>query len=158
VWGFRFEVASTILQFKDLGNVMFHSLIECKFVHQLQKYMSWLWAQAGGDWMRWTLKRLMANTPLSYVTYSKENKVACMQADYSGVHLSTIHKSTKNGAGYRLTENHTINVGVNEFNEALNTVCPYWDSRNAHDIKKLTLAQWIEKGIKLGNKTVEIKN
>lgn len=66
----------------------------------------------------------------TWLIFSIDNQIGYVQAEYSGVTISTIHKPCKEcGTGFGVTEDAIINTTLDNLNEAFITA-PYWAKRN----------------------------
>lgn len=92
---------------------------------------------------------------LTYFTYSKNDKIAYLQAKYSGIEISTVHKPCKNfGTGFGLNENHIINTTLEDLEEGF-ILCPKWEKGDTTGIKKYeTLNDYFEYNKKFNDKNL----
>ena len=82
----------------------------------------------------------------TYFNYSDGQNIGYIQAEYSGVHISSIHKPSKIGTGFRITEDHIINVQLEDLRKGF-LFAPKWASHSDRTkIKKYeSLEEWLNK-------------
>lgn len=72
----------------------------------------------------------------TWLIFSIDNQIGYVQAEYSGVTISTIHKPCKEcGTGFGVTEDAIINTTLDNLNEAFITA-PNWAKRKIDAVKK----------------------
>jgi hypothetical protein len=76
------------------------------------------------------------NEKLTYFFYSKDDKLAYLQADYSGVQYSTMHKPCKDfGTGFGLCDSPMVNLDLSELDKGF-IIFPHWAKGNTQNIIK----------------------
>lgn len=94
---------------------------------------------------------------LTYFTYSKDDKVAYLQADYSGVKVSTVHKPCREfGTGFGIWEYSKINVDLELLNDGFISVPPWAKGDASKVVKYNSLDEYFTYENKFTSNTVEI--
>lgn len=72
----------------------------------------------------------------SYFVYSKNDKIAYLQAEYSGIKYSTLHKPCFNfGSGFGLCDEHIINTTIEDLERGF-IKYPNWAKGDVTKIEK----------------------
>lgn len=95
----------------------------------------------------------------SYVIYTKEDNIAYLQSEYSGVKYSTMHKSKRGsnfGTGFGLCESPFINLTVKDLEEGF-ILAPKWARGDISKISKYKgLEDYLSEPINTMGELVEI--